>query len=44
MTRFAKRGFDNRKLNEATPWSEMKNTKNGIKKSKFIYLIQFAWM
>ncbi|RUS86454.1 hypothetical protein EGW08_005769 [Elysia chlorotica] len=33
MTRFAKRGFDNRKLNEATPWSEMKSTKNGIKKN-----------
>ncbi|XP_059144722.1 zinc finger CCHC domain-containing protein 9-like isoform X2 [Physella acuta] len=27
MTRFAKRGFDNRKLNEATPWSELKKTK-----------------
>ncbi|CAG5120116.1 unnamed protein product [Candidula unifasciata] len=25
MTRFAKRGFDNRKLNEPTPWAEMKN-------------------
>ncbi|XP_005106699.1 zinc finger CCHC domain-containing protein 9 [Aplysia californica] len=30
MTRFARRGFDNRKLNEATPWAEMrKGPKNG---------------
>uniref|UniRef100_A0A0B7BLD8 CCHC-type domain-containing protein n=1 Tax=Arion vulgaris TaxID=1028688 RepID=A0A0B7BLD8_9EUPU len=29
MTRFAKRGFDNRKLNEPTPWSEMKKQKTG---------------
>ncbi|XP_055901504.1 zinc finger CCHC domain-containing protein 9-like isoform X2 [Biomphalaria glabrata] len=29
MTRFAKRGFENRKLNESTPWSEMRQTLNG---------------
>ncbi|CAL1529698.1 unnamed protein product [Lymnaea stagnalis] len=27
MTRFAKRGYDNRKLNEPTPWSEMQEIK-----------------
>ncbi|BFY97930.1 hypothetical protein BsWGS_00970 [Bradybaena similaris] len=27
MTRFAKRGFDNRKLNEPTPWAEMKHVR-----------------
>ncbi|GFO42035.1 Zinc finger cchc domain-containing protein 9-like [Plakobranchus ocellatus] len=38
MTRFAKRGFDNRKLNEATPWSEMKNSR---KKSERVSVQQF---
>ncbi|KAH9503232.1 Zinc finger CCHC domain-containing protein 9 [Bulinus truncatus] len=34
MTRFAKRGFDNRKLNEPTPWSELRKTKNASGKFK----------
>lgn len=34
MARFARRGFENRKVDEATPWTEMKKN-SGVKKKNF---------